>query len=167
MFGYLFARRASMYFELSFVAAQPRSLVHQRESYSFRRGLVHKKVASIRHCIGIIGDDLDAFGLGLAQSGRDAFPIFTGHSDGVHPESDPILNDLVLFCGIGIGGAVEDQIHPEFLRSLVCAFLAGNEIGVPFGLGHQCDGDFAAASVAAAAGFGFAATAYNSQAGQQ
>ena len=131
--------------ELAFVAAQPRGFIHQSEADAFWRGLIHKKFARVWQRIGIVGDDLDTFGLGLAQRSGNTLAIFTSDGNRVHAERDPILDDLVLLRGIGIGRAVKNQIHAEFLGRFVRALLARDEVSVALGLGHECNADFLAA----------------------
>ena len=77
--------------------------------------------------------------LRLAQGGGDALLVFGRDGDHVHAERDPVLDDFVLLGRIRVGRAVEEQFDAEFLGGLVGAVLAGDEVGVALGFGHQRD----------------------------
>ena len=110
--------------ELAGAAAEPRRFVHQRVADALGRGLVHEEIAGRGLRVGIEGDDLDAFVLRPLQRRGDAVLVLAGDGDDIHAERDPVLDDLVLFGGIGADRAVEDQLRAEYPwplgRRLVC-----------------------------------------------
>src|SRR5262249_48165376 len=92
--------------------------------------------------VGIVGEDFNAFLFGFAKSSGDAFFVFASGGDGIDTESDPVLDNFVLFGWIGISWTVKEEFDTEFFGGFVRALFAGDKVGVGFALGHEGDGEF-------------------------
>ena len=104
--------------------------------------MVDEKRTRVGHGIGVVGEDFDALLLGFAEGGGDPLLVFRGDGDDVYAECDPVFHNLVLFGGIGIRGAVKEELDAELLRGFIGARFAGDEVGVALGFGEHRDDEF-------------------------
>ena len=125
--------------EFAFAPREAGGFIHQAVADAGGGGLVDEKGAGVGDGIGVERDDFDALLLGFAERGRDALFVFGGHGDDVDAEGDPVLHDFVLFGGVGIGGAVEEQLDTEFLGGFVGARFDRDEISVALGFWEHRD----------------------------
>ena len=103
------------------------------------RRLIDEKLARIRRGIRVVSDDLDPFGPGSAQRGRNTLFVFASSGDDIHAQGNPVVDNLVLPRRIRVGWSIEDQVHAKVLSRFVGPFFARNEISIALALRHERD----------------------------
>jgi hypothetical protein len=76
----------------------------------------------------------DAFVLRLLERGGNAFLVFASGRDRIDAERDPILDDFVLLCRIGIRRPVEKQFDASNSCPRRARFFAVNKVIDAFAL---------------------------------
>ena len=133
------AERAGDNSELAAPVQQPRRIVGERVCDSFRRRLVHEKVARVLVLIGVPRKHADSARARFLEHGRDGRAILDGDRNHVDFARDPVLDQLVLLRGVEARRPVPDQLHTERARRFFRAGPAAHEVRIAFRFRHHRD----------------------------